>query len=208
MRVAILGGTGRMGRALAKHLARNNQVIIGSRDPLKAKEVAKRIIGVKGADYVQASREADAVIISIPYSSIGSIVELAKELEGKLVISLINPLKVEDGLLQPSLKTGSAAEELASELPRSRVATAFNNVSSLFFEREDVVPIGILIAADSRETFEAAAELVRSIPNLRPLYAGPLSQARMVEGVTALVLNLARLNGTASMTTKFTSKKS
>lgn len=208
MKVAIIGGTGRMGRALAKHLAKNNQVIIGSRDPGKARQVAKGIAGAKGSDYVQASMEADAAIISIPYSSIRSIFGLSKELEGKLVISLINPLKVEDGLLLPALVSGSAAEELASALPGSRVATAFNNVSSLFFEKEDVVPIDILVAADSKETYEAAAELVRSIPNLRPLYAGPLSQARIIEGVTALVLNLAKLNGTASMTTKFTSKKS
>lgn len=197
-----------MGRALAKHLARNGEVIIGSRDPAKAKEAAKGIAGARGADYAQASSEADVVMFAVPYSAIGTAAGLAKELSGKLVISLVNPLKVEAGLLQFSLEEGSAAEELARLLPKSKVATAFNNVSSLFLEREEVVPMDILVAADSKETFEEAAGLVRSIPNLRPLYAGPLSQARIIERITPLVLNLAKLNGTGSMTTKFVSKKS
>jgi predicted dinucleotide-binding enzyme len=63
------------------------------------------------------------------------------------------------------------------------------------------------VAADSKEVFEETATLVRSIPNLRPLYVGPLSQAHVVERMTALVLNLAKLNGTGSLALRFVSKK-
>jgi NADPH-dependent F420 reductase len=207
VKVAVLGGTGSMGGALAKQLSRNCTVIIGSRDPARADEAAKRIKGATGADYATAAKDADVAVFSIPYSAIGEAAGLAEELAGKLVISIINPLKVEGGLLHYPLEKGSAAEELASLLPRSRIATSFNNVPHRMFEKEEPVPMDILVAADSRETFGEAAALVRSIPNLRPLYVGPLTQAHMVERVTALVLNLAKLNGTGALTTRFASQR-
>ena len=207
MKVAVLGGTGAMGGAVAKQLSRNNVVVIGSRDPARAEEAAKNIKGATGADYATATRGAEAAVFAIPYSAIGEAAALADELRGKLVISMFNPLKPDGGLLHYPLEKGSAAEELAALLPDSRVATAFNNVPAHMFEKEEPVPMDILVAADSRETFDEAAALVRSVPNLRPLYIGPLSQAQMVERVTALVLNLAKLNKTGALATRFVSRK-
>jgi NADPH-dependent F420 reductase len=207
VKVAVLGGTGAMGGAVAKQLSKNNVVIIGSRDPARAEEASKSIKGATGADYAAATREAEAAVFAIPYSAIGEAAALANELRGKLVISMFNPLKLEGGLLHYPLEKGSAAEELASLLPESRVATAFNNVPARIFEEEVPVPMDILVAADTKETFEEAALLVRSVPNLRPLYVGPLSQAQMVERVTGLVLNLAKLNKTGALATRFVSRK-
>jgi NADPH-dependent F420 reductase len=196
-----------MGGALAKQISKNNEVIIGSRDPEKAKKAAGGIKGAMGADYGLAASEADIIVFAIPYSAIESAGGLAQQASGKLAISMINPLRPEGGLLQFAVEKGSAAEELAKRLPGSRVATAFNNAPAFFFEREEVVPMDILVAADSKEVFEETATLVRSIPNLRPLYVGPLSQAHVVERMTALVLNLAKLNGTGSLAPRFVSKK-
>jgi 8-hydroxy-5-deazaflavin:NADPH oxidoreductase len=207
VRVAVLGGTGAMGGAVAKQLSKNNLVVIGSRDPARAEEAARGIKGATGADYATATKGAEVAVFAIPYSAIGEAAALAGELKGKLVISMFNPLKLEGGLLHYSLEKGSAAEELAALLPGSRVATAFNNVPSRMFEMDEPVPSDILVAADTQETFNEAAELIRSVPNLRPLYVGPLSQARMVERVTALVLNLAKLNKTGALATRFVSRK-
>ncbi|HEV2137553.1 MAG TPA: NAD(P)-binding domain-containing protein [Nitrososphaerales archaeon] len=207
MKVAVLGGTGAMGGAVAKQLSKNNFVVIGSRDPARAEDAARSIKGATGADYATATREAKAAVFAIPYSAIGEAAALANELKGKLVISMFNPLKFEGGLLHYRLEIGSAAEELAALLPDSRVATAFNNVPARVFEEEEPVPMDILVAADSKETFDEAAALVRSIPNLRPLYVGPLSQAQMVERMTALVLNLAKLNRTGALAPRFVSRK-
>jgi len=207
MKVAVLGGTGAMGGAVAKQLSKNNVVVIGSRDPARAEEAAKSIKGATGADYATATRDAEAAVFAIPYSAIGEAAVLADELKSKLVISMFNPLKLEGGLLHYPLEKGSAAEELAALLPDSRVATAFNNVPARIFEEEEPVPMDILVAAETRETFDEAASLVRSVPNLRPLYVGPLSQAQMVERVTALVLNLAKLNKTGALAPRFVSRK-
>ncbi|MBI3841124.1 MAG: NADPH-dependent F420 reductase, partial [Thaumarchaeota archaeon] len=104
-------------------------------------------------------------------------------------------------------QSGSAAEELAKKLPGSRVATAFNNITVGFFTKSETPRLDVVVAADSKQTFEDAAALVRSIPNLRPLYAGPLSEAQAVERVTALILNLARNNDTGSLATRFVSQR-
>lgn len=205
MKVAVVGGTGRMGRAIARQLSRNNEVVIGSRDPARAREAAKAVGVAGGADYLGASEAGEVVVFAIPYEALGTAAGLATALSGKTVVSAVNPLKMQGGLLRFGLEEGSAAEELARLVPESRVATAFNHVSSLFFERGEPVAIDILVAADSKETFEVVAGVVRSVPNLRPLYAGPLSQARVIERMTPLVLNLAKLNRTGSLTTRFVS---
>jgi len=207
MKVAVLGGSGAMGRALAGHLSKSYEVIIGSRDPSRAASVASGIRGASGADYKGASRGADVVIFAIPFESMGLAADLADEVSSKLAISVINPMEVEGGLLSYPLKDDSAAEGLARLLPRSRVATAFNNVPSGFLKDDVVPPVDILVAADSKETFEEAAKIVASIREMRPLYAGPLSEARIVEAITPLVLNLANLNGTKALTTRFVTRR-
>ena len=208
MKIAVIGGTGKMGLAMANQLSKRHQVIIGSRDPARAREAAKGVSGGSGADYEGAAKAADVVIVSVPYEAMGPLAGLAAAVKGKLVISVVNPLKMEGGILVFGLERGSAAEELAKMLPGSRVATAFNNVPRAFFEREISAPFDILVAADSKQTYEEVAEIVRGIKNLRPLYAGPLSQAGIVERITPLVLNLASLNGTGVLTTGFVSRKS
>jgi 8-hydroxy-5-deazaflavin:NADPH oxidoreductase len=207
VKVAVIGGTGAMGNALARHLARSYEVIIGSRDASRANAAARGIGGATGSDYKGASRVADVVVFTIPYGAMRVVRDLAGEVSSKLVISAINPMKLEGGLLRYGLKEGSAAEELARVLPRGRVATAFNNVPSGFLKDDVVHPVDILVAADSKETYEEAAKLVSSIREMRPLYVGPLSEARIVEGITPLVLNLSNLNGMKALTTRFVTRK-
>jgi len=207
VKVAVIGGTGKMGLAVARRLARNHEMIIGSRDPARAEAAAKQVKGAVGADYHVACKMAEVILFSIPYSALASMADLREDAAGKVAVSMVVPLKMEGGLLQFPLEKGSAAEELANLLPETKVATAFNNVPRAFFEEEFNHPVDVLVAADSKETYEVAAQLVRGMGQMRPLYAGPLSQAGIVERLTALVLNLARLNGTGNLTTKFVSRK-
>jgi len=208
MKVAVIGGTGTMGNALASHLSRNYEVIIGSREPSKAAAAASGIRGASGSDYKGASRDADVVVVAIPYGALGLVADLADETSSKLVISVINPMVPQDGLLKFAPKEDSAAEELGRLLPHSRVATAFNNVPPGFLRMDVVPPVDVLIAADSKDTFGEAAEVVSSIRDMRPLYAGPLTEARNVEAITPLLVNLARLNGTKALATRFVSRQS
>jgi hypothetical protein len=207
MKIAIFGGTGSMGSGLGERLAKSHEVIIGSRDPAKAKASAARIKSAKGADYSTAARECDSAIAAVPFFAIDSMSSLTNELSGKLVISVINPMRLENGMLSYGLERGSAAEMLADKLPKSRVATAFNNISATFFKRPEALRLDVVVAADSKETFNEAAGIIRSIPSLRPLYAGPLSEAQVIERITPLILNLAKRNGTGSLSIRFVPQK-
>jgi 8-hydroxy-5-deazaflavin:NADPH oxidoreductase len=207
LKVAVLGGTGIMGREVARRLAEDHLTIIGSRDRARAEEAAKTIPGATGADYLAASRSCEAAIVAIPHPALGALQGLAGALEGKLVVSMVNPLKLEDGVFRYALDRGSAAESIAELLPGSRIATAFNNIPPGILRRGGPVEFDVLVAAGSKEAYEEVAKLVSGIKNLRPLYAGPLSEAAAVERITPLVLNLARWNRTGALGTRFITGK-
>jgi 8-hydroxy-5-deazaflavin:NADPH oxidoreductase len=206
MRVGIIGGTGAMGSELAKQLSKKHEVRIGSRDVARARASAARITGVEGDDNDAVARWCEVAIVAVPFSSVGTLKEFAEDLSGKLVVSIINPLKKEGTVLQYASKGLSAAEQVAEALPRCPVSTAFNNVPTAFIRRPPEQGLDILVAADSKEAYEATAGLVRSIQGLRPLYVGPLSQAESVERITVMVLNAAMLNGVGTLSTKFVSR--
>ena len=203
MKVGIIGGTGAMGQALASCLSKSCEVMVGSRVPEKAVAAAAKIEGVRGAGNDEVSSWCQAAVIAIPFSAIGELAPLSGALAGKLVMSTVNPLKREGTVLHYWAESGSAAEAIAALLPTSRVCTGFNNVPITFFTKGATQEVDILIAADSRETFEEASGIVRMVPKARPLYVGPLSQAESVERITVLELNATRLNDAGRFSVKF-----
>jgi len=196
-----------MGLAIASRLAGRHEVLLGSRVASKAITAATKIAGAVGAENEEVARKCDSAIVTIPFSAIDFMDPLADALSQKLVISTINPFIVKGGLAVYGLSKGSAAEILAAKLPKSKIATGFNNIPPWFFFREGFPRIDVLIAADSKSTFREASIIVKSIPGLRPLYAGPLREAQAVERVAPLLLNLASNNGTGTLAPLFISRK-
>jgi 8-hydroxy-5-deazaflavin:NADPH oxidoreductase len=201
-RIGIVGGTGPLGKGLAARLSYTYEVLIGSRGEAKAEGAAEEVRGltgrkVRGATNLEAARACDSAILALPDLAASELIEEMKnELGGKLVISPIVPMRIEDGLFTYSPGDASAAESVASILDRSRVAAAFHTVPApkllaIGEKLEYTVPV----AAETREKFKEVATLVSSIQDLKPLYAGPLSSARTIEALTPLLLNIGRLNG-------------
>ena len=205
-RVGIVGGTGPLGRGLAARLSHSYEVLIGSREEAKAEGAAEevsRLTGrkVRGATNLEAARACDSAILALPDLAASELIqEMKKELGGKLVISPIVPMRIEDGLFTYSPGDGSAAESVASILDRSRVAAAFHTVPApKLLAIGEKLEYTIPVAAERRETFKEVATLVSSIQDLKPLYAGPLSSARTIEALTPLLLNIGRLSGTRNL---------
>src|SRR3989442_8368888 len=71
-RVAIIGGTGRLGLGLARRLqAAAVEVVIGSRGPARAETVAQSI-GLParvGQSNVEAAGSAEVIIVTVPYDA-------------------------------------------------------------------------------------------------------------------------------------------
>src|SRR5580765_8158710 len=95
MRIGILGGTGKLGLALALRLHRNgHQVQIGSRDRAKALEAAKSIAeNIAGASNAEAAAWCEVAFISVPYSGHRLLLEsMREELRAKIVIDATVPI--------------------------------------------------------------------------------------------------------------------
>ena len=201
-RIGIVGGTGPLGRGLAARLSYGYEVLVGSREETRAAGVAEevsRLTGgkVTGATNLEVARACDCAILALPDLAASELIrEMEKELAGKLVISPIVPMKLEDGRFTYAPSDGSAAESVASILHRSRVAAAFHTVPApKLLAVGEKLEYTVPVAAEKRETFKEAATVVSSIEDLKPLYAGPLSSARTIEALTPLLLNIGRLNG-------------
>jgi NADPH-dependent F420 reductase len=200
-RIAVIGGTGGLGVGLAARLAKRCVVTIGSREESKAAAAATKIVStsggsVEGRTNEEAARSCEVAILAVPDMPTGELFSsLAAGLRGKLVISPIVPLKFKDGVFTVPFSEESAAERVAKGLPESFVAGAFHNVPAPKLAQTEVeLDYDVLVTADSRAVFEQASEVVSFVSTLRPLYAGPLRTSRMVESITATLINVSRLN--------------
>jgi len=89
VKIAILGGTGKLGLAFAKRLQQTaNEIVIGSRDASKANEAAKQAGGsVRGMTNIDAAHWCDLAILSVPYAGQRVLLEaLTEALRGKIAI--------------------------------------------------------------------------------------------------------------------------
>lgn len=203
MKLAIIGGTGKLGVRLAGQLSKKLEVQIGSRDRSRAEAAAAGIPGVTGSDELTVAANCDAALLAIPFEAVARMGALAEALAGKLVISPVVPMQESGGLFYYSLDTGSAAEQIAARLGKSRVAAAFHTVPARFFRRGAGDVIDVPVAANDKETYTETASIVSCLEGVRPLYVGPLGVASSIERLTPLLLNLAKLNGTKPLSLKF-----
>ncbi len=75
MKVAIIGGSGKMGRWFARFLLQEGkEVIIAGRNQKKLREAGQQL-GVKVASNVEAVKSADVVILSVPIDNFEEVVQ-------------------------------------------------------------------------------------------------------------------------------------
>ncbi|MBW3611356.1 MAG: NADPH-dependent F420 reductase [Actinomycetota bacterium] len=201
MHIAVLGGTGPAGKALAARLASvGYEVVIGSRSKSRALEVrdelvAKwpdRTLAIDGADNEHAA-EADLVVIATPWDAAATTARsVGDQLDGKVVVSMANALARVGHEFQPLVPPrGSVAGNVQAAVPRARVAAGFHHLPARELAALDhPIDSDVLICSDHPGATEATAEVVRHIPGLRPLDAGELSNAAPIEAFAAVLLQL------------------
>ncbi len=94
MKVAIIGGSGRMGRWFADFLLKDGkEVVISGRSEQKLLE-AGRQLGVEVASNVEAVKGADAVLLSVPIESFEPVVaEIGPHIKPEQVVADITSIK-------------------------------------------------------------------------------------------------------------------
>ncbi len=201
--IGILGGTGPEGRGLALRLAlAGEEVALGSRDAARAQEMAQRVetrggsIKVTGGENGDVASRSDTVFVTVPYEGQAALLSpLASVLAGKVVVSTVAPTSFEGGVITAvPVPEGSAAEQAQHLLPDSRVVAAFQNVSAVDLWVPDRVIEGDVVAcSDHPEAKREIMALAERIHSLRGVDGGGLANARYVEEVTVLLLNINRI---------------
>jgi 8-hydroxy-5-deazaflavin:NADPH oxidoreductase len=197
--VGVLGGTGDQGRGLAyRFAAAGNPVIIGSRSAERAVAAAGTlhpVRGIRGMANADAALAADVAIVAVPWDGHKELLtSLADTLSGKIVVDCVNPLGFDErGAYPLPVAEGSAAQQAASVLPRSRVVGAFHHVSAVVLLDPAVsgIDLDVMVLGDDRAATDLVQALAGRIPGARGVYAGRLRNCGQVEALTA---NLVAVN--------------
>jgi len=188
MKVAIVGGTGAFGRALAKRLHEigTDEVLIGSRDAERAQASAAEL-GVTGGRNDEIVDGADIVVLAVKSNA---TLETARELAAAIgttpVLCVASDLRFTDAGVLPGRHQGSLAEEVA-RIVRGPVASGLQSFAAANLVEGD--PGDALICGGDDRAKELSLELAGRVAD-RAIDVGPLENSRALEGMTAVILNV------------------
>jgi NADPH-dependent F420 reductase len=203
--VPIIGGTGALGVGLAQRLAREGvPVVIGSRDEGRALEAAGRVgHGAEGLVNAEAAVSGPVVILCVPFRSQSETLTNLKQVlrPWQILVDATVPLAAAVSGRATRLlgvPQGSAAEQAREMAPEGvEVVSAFHTVSAATLaDLEHALDEDVLIAGDSPDAKRRLADLVRRVPGLRPVDCGRLEVARLIEGITPLLISVNARNKT------------
>jgi 8-hydroxy-5-deazaflavin:NADPH oxidoreductase len=190
VRVAVVGGTGPFGRALATRLvAAEQDVVVGSRDAARAEDVAREL-GAVGATNADACAGADLVILAVNAdAALETAAQLKPAFGSTPVLSVASELGFSKDGARPSPDARSLAERIQAELDAPVVAGLHSLAAASL--RGDAPPDeDAFVCGDDAEAKALALELAEHLTSGRALDAGPLASARALEGLTAVIVNL------------------
>jgi steroid delta-isomerase-like uncharacterized protein len=192
MDIGIIGsgnmGTG-LGRLWAKH---GHHVMFSySRRPEKLESLVLEI-----GSHARSGTPRDAVgfanvlLLAVPWGEVKDALSAAGAMNGKTLISCVNPFGPRG--LEVGLNT-SAAEEVARLVPDAAVVEAFNTIfATILHSRAHLfgsdMPT-VFYCGDDRDAKSHTVELIRDA-GLQPVDAGPLENARYIEPLAMLMMEL------------------
>jgi NADPH-dependent F420 reductase len=185
VKVAIIGGTGSFGRALARRLRLlGEDVYIGSRDAERARERALEL-GVEGGTNEDVVRGVDLVVLATKSNAaLETAAALADAIGETPVLCVASDLRFTDFGIVPGLEEGSLAEHVAKVI-RAPLASGLQTVSAPEPPDQDA-----LICGDDPAAKQLALQLAGRLVGGRALDVGPLANSRALEGMTAVILNV------------------
>jgi 8-hydroxy-5-deazaflavin:NADPH oxidoreductase len=191
VRVAVVGGTGDFGLALAAVLAAAGEdVVVGSRVEARAREAAEPL-GASGATNEDAVSGADLVVLATKAdAALDTATALARAIGDTPTLSVASELRFSKGGVRPRASEQSLAEEVAQILEGPVVAGLHSLAASTL--AKGPADGDALVCGDDEAAKALALELAAKVVTGRALDAGPLASARALEGMTAVIVNLNR----------------
>lgn len=195
--IAIFGGTGQLGSALALRWAyAGHRVLIGSRAVEKGIAAAAELnaelgrAAIEGLGNLEAAAAADLCLLAVEQSAHeAALLAVREQLGGKLLIDATARLSFPD--LTPPAAPSSA--ETAQQLlgAAARVVAAFQTVPAAGLRQDIGQPVDsdVLVCAADLADAEAVIALAGDA-GLRGYYVGGLDKAIVVEGLTSLLVSM------------------
>ncbi len=195
--IALIGGTGALGAAIARRLAKAGEsVILGSRDPAKAAAAASALQAetgqpVQGLGNAEAAAAASIIIVTVPFASQETtLAEIAPGCRGKIVVDTTVPLMPPKVMRVQLPLEGSAAVRAQKLLGEGvTVVSAFHNVAAHKLATDAIVECDVLVFGDERAAREQVLRLVAQC-GLRGLHGGALVNSAAAEALTSVLIFL------------------
>jgi 8-hydroxy-5-deazaflavin:NADPH oxidoreductase len=194
MIIAVIGGSGKLGNALARRFARcGHEVIIGTRDVRRARDTREESDhSLDNATNVDAASVAQIIVVAVPFAVQEETLQaIAPVVQGKLVIDTTVPLSppaVTKVRLPPE---GSAAVRAQQILGSGvKVVSAFHNVAANKLA-DAHTSCDVLIFGDDDDARMQTLHLVREI-GLRGIHGGRLSNSAAAEAMTSVLIYINR----------------
>jgi len=202
--IPIVGGTGALGAGLALRWAKAGRaVVLGSRSAERAEEAAAKLrLAVPGAEVEglrneEAAQRAEIVFLTVPFRAQSENLNNLREAlrPGQILVDCTVPLAAAvSGKATRSLGVwqGSAAQQAQEMVPDGvTVVAALHTVGAPSLgDPEAKLDEDVLICGDRKADKARVARLIELIPGLRPINAGPLETARIVEQLTPLLISV------------------
>jgi hypothetical protein len=191
LKIAVVGGTGDFGLALARQLVEaGHDVCIGSRDAARAAEKAAEV-GASGAANEDIGQGVDLVVLAVKAEAALSTAELLVEtISSTPVLSVASALRFTKSGVYPGDEPRSLAER-TQDLLRAPVVAGLHSLAAASLA-QGKAPGDALVCGDDAGAKELALEVAAAVVTGRALDAGPLAGARALEGLTAVIVNLNR----------------
>ena len=199
--ICVVGGTGAEGSGVALRWAHaGHKVTIGSRDESKAKEAARELNVILGADRISGTESrkgvaaADIVVLTVPFAAqMATVSGLQDELAGKILIDVTVPLvppKVSRVQLPPTDSCVVAVQQMLGD--KVRVVSAFQNVSAHKLRNlGHSIDCDVFVTSDDKEA-RAIGIVLAEAAALRGIDAGPLANSVVAESLTSLLIWINR----------------
>lgn len=192
MRVAVVGGTGPFGRALAARLHESGlDVIVGSRDAHRAVEAALELDCV-GETNDDACADADFIVLAV---NAEAALDTARQLRDAIgdtpVLTVASELRFSKPGVFPSPEALSLAERIQAELAGPVVA-GLHSLAAASLGAASPPEDDAFVCGDDADAKALGLDLASRLTAGRALDAGPLASARALEGFTAVIVNLNR----------------
>jgi predicted dinucleotide-binding enzyme len=184
-------GSGNMATAIGTRAAKHGHTIeIMSRNTAKAQALADQIGNGATVGAYGERPEGDIVIVAVLFTgAVAVVAHYGDALAGKILVDITNPFNADvSGLVTTA--GDSVSRQIAAVAPEgTHVVKAFNSILHDVLAQDKTVDV--FFAGDGAEAKARVAAFLESL-DMRPLDAGGLEMAGVLEWTGVLLVGLAR----------------